>query len=578
MNPHSTKFKIIGTAILCVLLVGIVSNGLLYNYLNGIILEKAERIDQLNLETVESQIQQRISDVFNLGVLCANDNTITAATNFSDLRSLAAKQAGLQAQSLMTSYLRSSAIERYTDKFLVFNRTGLVIQSSVQVTGTMQDVSNILKLPAFFEISEPGVSQTLQLSPSVAHHGRNAFILMADMQGVGAKKENAFVYLELNIDLFEDILAPFNGVQNIFIASADGKSVLTSDGNPLPFTLNADMLDSDGEFKADGQRYKLRISPLENCDLVLYSYTNLTELSRTDGKMGYSVFVVIVTCLLIALGLAVILSNYITRPINRLIARIRRISENDFSYDPTIEQSQDEIGQIGKVVNEMTMSIDHLIKETESMYEQRKNIELSLLQSQVNPHFLYNTLDSVHWMAVIQKNPGIANMTRSLVNLLKNIAKGTQDKITLREEISLLQDYIAIQSVRYLETFEFRNEVPDAFCDYRIIKLTLQPLVENAIFHGIEPTGRYGMITLSAYEENDDLILTVTDDGAGMDKAQCAALFTGGGTQSKSALNGIGVSNVHTRLQLVYGKRYGLSVESEKDKFTRVSVRIPKER
>lgn len=327
MNPHSTKFKIIGTAILCVLLVGIVSNGLLYNYLNGIILEKAERIDQLNLETVESQIQQRISDVFNLGVLCANDNTITAATNFSDLRSLAAKQAGLQAQSLMTSYLRSSAIERYTDKFLVFNRTGLVIQSSVQVTGTMQDVSNILKLPAFFEISEPGVSQTLQLSPSVAHHGRNAFILMADMQGVGAKKENAFVYLELNIDLFEDILAPFNGVQNIFIASADGKSVLTSDGNPLPFTLNADMLDSDGEFKADGQRYKLRISPLENCDLVLYSYTNLTELSRTDGKMGYSVFVVIVTCLLIALGLAVILSNYITRPINRLIARIRRISD-----------------------------------------------------------------------------------------------------------------------------------------------------------------------------------------------------------------------------------------------------------
>ncbi len=579
MNWHSTKFKIIGTAIACVLLVGIISNALLYNYLNGIIVEKAERIDQLNLDTVESQIQQRISNVFNLGILCANDNTITTATNFHDLSSLAAKQGGLRAQTLMTSYLRSSAIERYTDKFLVFNTNGLVVQSGVQAPGTMQDYAKILKLPAFAEISAPGsASQILCLSPSIVHSGEDAFILMAEMQGVGAKKKNAFVYLELNINLFEDILAPFNDVQNIFITSGDGKNILTSDGNTLPFDLHTTTLDQDYTFKADGQRYKLRVSDLENCDLMLYSYINLTQLSRTDGKIGYPVFVVMVTCLLIALGLAVILSNYITRPINRLIARIRRISENDFAYDPTIEQSQDEIGQIGKVVNEMTMSIDHLIKETESMYEQRKNIEISLLQSQVNPHFLYNTLDSLHWMAVIQKNPGIANMTRSLVNLLKNIAKGTQDKITLREEISLLQDYIAIQSVRYLETFEFRNEVPDDFCDYRIIKLTLQPLVENAIFHGIEPTGRYGTITLSAREEGEDIILTVTDDGAGMEKQQCTALFTVKTTQNKGSLNGIGVSNVHTRLQLVYGKQYGLSVESEKDQFTRVSVRIPKER
>jgi two-component system sensor histidine kinase YesM len=97
-------------------------------------------------------------------------------------------------------------------------------------------------------------------------------------------------------------------------------------------------------------------------------------------------------------------------------------------------------------------------------------------------------------MAVIQKNTGIANMTRSLVNLLRNIAKGTQDKITLGEEIQLLEDYIAIQSVRYVEVFEFINEVPEALLEIKIIKLTLQPLIENAIFHGIEPTGKYGII------------------------------------------------------------------------------------
>ena len=133
---------------------------------------------------------------------------------------------------------------------------------------------------------------------------------------------------------------------------------------------------------------------------------------------------------------------------DRLNARLRRIAANDFSFDPEIEKPQDELGQIGRTVNEMSMSIQHLLQETEEMYTQRRNIEIALLQSQVNPHFLYNTLDSIRWMAVIQKNPGIASITHSLSNLLKNIAKGTQDKITLAEELGLLQDYIAIQAVR----------------------------------------------------------------------------------------------------------------------------------
>lgn len=133
---------------------------------------------------------------------------------------------------------------------------------------------------------------------------------------------------------------------------------------------------------------------------------------------------------------------------DRLNARLRRIAANDFSFDPEIEKPQDELGQIGRTVNEMSMSIQHLLRETEEMYTQRRNIEIALLQSQVNPHFLYNTLDSIRWMAVIQKNPGIASITHSLSNLLKNIAKGTQDKITLAEELGLLQDYIAIQAVR----------------------------------------------------------------------------------------------------------------------------------
>ena len=253
------------------------------------------------------------------------------------------------------------------------------------------------------------------------------------------------------------------------------------------------------------------------------------------------------------------------------------IADNDFSYDPEIEKAGGELGQIGHTVNEMTMSIENLLQTTEQSYEQRRKIEIQLLQSQVNPHFLYNTLDSIRWMAVIQKSLGIESMTRSMSNLLKNIAKGTQDKITLEEELALLHDYVEIQSVRYMEAFTFCDRVPKELYCYRIIKLTLQPLVENAIFHGIEPTGENGTITVTGREEGSDLVLCVTDDGAGITPDVLPTLLSEDRPRSHAALNGIGVCNVHKRLQMLYGEAYGLTIESEPGSGTCVTVRVPKE-
>ena len=287
----------------------------------------------------------------------------------------------------------------------------------------------------------------------------------------------------------------------------------------------------------------------------------------------YKVATVLALSLLLAVCLAVLTSAYFSRPVSRLNARLRRIAANDFSFDPEIEKPQDELGQIGRTVNEMSMSIQHLLHETEEMYTQRRNIEIALLQSQVNPHFLYNTLDSIRWMAVIQKNPGIASITHSLSNLLKNIAKGTQDKITLAEELGLLQDYIAIQAVRYVEMFTFVDEVPQELYDCRIVKLTLQPLVENAIFHGIEPTGECGTITLTGRAEGDELYLCVEDDGAGIEPERLATILTAESKRSGSSMNGIGIANVHKRLQLIYGRQYGLTVESEPGRYHKVGGR-----
>ena len=233
-----------------------------------------------------------------------------------------------------------------------------------------------------------------------------------------------------------------------------------------------------------------------------------------------------------------------------LTAHIRKISEtDDFSYNPDIVTSSDEIGEIGHAVNHMALHIQELLTEMEKMFEQRKNIEISLLQSQINPHFLYNTLDSIRWMAVIQKSKNIELTTRALENLLRNVAKGVGDKITLQEELSLVQDYVHIQKVRYVEVFDIHYDIPEEFLSCKIIKFTLQPIVENAVFHGIEPTGEFGEIDIRARSDSN-----------------------------KDSLSGIGVANVDARLKLNYGPQYGLLYDSMPGEFTRVTIHIPLER
>ena len=552
--------------------VTLVSNLFLYNYINQALSQKIDRIQQMYLTTMQTQMNGYIADAVSLAVLCANDSIISSALNHT----AATPSALLSAQSRMNAYLKACPEETYVDKLVAFNLSGDMFQAVTRQFGEIHDVASIQSLPLYQEVTSGEFSRpyAIALTNSIQGKGQ-ALALLCPIQGLGSRAGNSFIYLEFGIDLFSDVLKPYTKVNNVFLLGPGGE-FLSERPSVLPDDFTAQGL-SAGTAVFGGQRWKVEHAALSAAGLSLYTCTQVDVLSQDASHILYTVIVVSLTGLLVAALLAVIVSAYLTRPIQRLNRRLQRITANDFSFDPEIEKTHDEIGEIGHTVNEMTMSINHLLKETQEMYEQRKNIEISLLQSQVNPHFLYNTLDSIRWMAVIQKCPGIANMVCNLVNLLKNIAKGTQDKIPLKEEMDLLDDYISIQSVRYMETFTFVNQVPPSLWDCRIIKLTLQPLVENAIFHGIEPTGECGTITLSGREENGDVILTVEDNGAGIEPEKLSTLLTARHERNRSSLNGIGVANVHKRLQLTYGRQYGLSVESELGKYTRVHVRFPKE-
>ena len=578
------KWKLIFTSVLCTAAVSLFGSLFLYYKMNTMLQQKADRIDELHLSTLSDQLNEYLEDLSDLGNLCANDVQVVTALEQTGRSSYAMRQA-LDAQNRLNAYLASSPLSSTVDQLTVFNTDGRFISGAGRTMGTPQDYDLIIQQPLYQKILQMQNPPAAMIDPAQSIHmamRRDPYVLaiVCPVRGLGSTSGYGYLYAELGLDLFSNVLEPFDEWSKLFLATDDTVLIcpesLTEEEMPTARQLaqasaeNTELLLGDRKFKVTAVR-------LNAGGLSLYSCFEMTGLDNDGAQTRMAVATTLLSSFLLALVLALLLAAYLTKPISLLNNRLHRIADNDFSYDPEIEKAGGELGQIGHTVNEMTMSIENLLQTTEQSYEQRRKIEIQLLQSQVNPHFLYNTLDSIRWMAVIQKSPGIESMTRSLSNLLKNIAKGTQDKITLEEELALLHDYVEIQSVRYMEAFTFYDTVPKELYRYRIIKLTLQPLVENAIFHGIEPTGENGTITVTGREEGGDLVLCVTDDGAGIPPDVLPTLLSEERPRSHASLNGIGVCNVHKRLQMLYGDAYGLTIESEPGVGTCVTVRVPKE-
>ncbi|MDL2300912.1 sensor histidine kinase [Lachnospiraceae bacterium OttesenSCG-928-D06] len=583
---RSLKMKIILVSAGCTILVGIFTSLFLYSYLVNIIADKADHIESMNMNRVVTQLNETLEFFCSLGSLISDDSNVAKALTYTELDTTEKKQTALYAQEVMRAYMSSYKISQYINRIIIFNSSDVTIQTQAQTfsqPGDAQAVQNLTIFPQVEEYINQGYRQVMTVSPSI-ENGADCLALFCPIYDNSAYMYRGWLYIEMNFGWMDDILRPYVGEDYII---AVGDKLYQPMVNTEELSSPNHLLDyEDGEvIKQNGSLMKIYRATLTAADkktlsldtMTLYRKADVTVLAGNGLPVFYSVAVVVITALLIAIMLSVILTNIITKPLNRLIIRLKQVSKNDLSFDSSIEQGGDEIAEIGKVVNEMTANIDDLMKKNEQMYLERQNVEIALLQNQIKPHFIYNTLDSIRWMASIQKNTGIENMARSLSHLLRNIAKDSDSIITLEQELALLNAYVAIQSIRYVETFRLDDQIPKEYYKKKIIKFTLQPLVENAIYHGIEPTGRCGTVTLKAFESEHFFYITVTDNGIGMSKEQLEQLYAASRTQDdKHQFSGIGISNVHKRLQLRYGYPCGLTWESEPGKTT-VTVRLPGE-
>ena len=289
-------------------------------------------------------------------------------------------------------------------------------------------------------------------------------------------------------------------------------------------------------------------------------------------ELGRIIFFVSLLILIVMVIISLILSKVVSHPIRTFAEEMEQFEQNasDFTYVP--------VGGV-REVRILSESFSHMVKKLQGLMgtirdEQRnlRKTELRALQAQINPHFLYNTLDSISWMTERGKKDEAVEMVNALATLFRiSISKG-HELIPIRDEIQHAESYLQIQSYRYKNQFAYSFDVEDECLDYLCNKITLQPIIENAIYHGINGLVDDGKITITVKSQENNIIMTVEDNGNGMTDEQIETIMN----KDRSDKSGIGIKNVNDRLKIYFGTEYGITIHSELDEGTRVIILMPK--
>ena len=330
----------------------------------------------------------------------------------------------------------------------------------------------------------------------------------------------------------------------------------------------------DGVYEDDfkGERRKVIVNTISYTGWKLVGVIPYSAFIHGMIDVRYFIILLMLLTVMVLVALNRVVSARISSPILKLNASVL---EYEAGEKPEVYiGGAEEIRYLGYSIQKSYEQIDELMKEIIIEQNERRKSELDALQSQINPHFLYNTLDSITWMIEDGRNDEAAFMISQLAKLFRiSLSKG-HTVINIRDELQHARSYMNIQKIRYKNAFSVTFDVDDSLYAFCIVKLVLQPILENAINYGINGTDDCGEIKISGKMENGLIILSVTDNGIGMCSEEVSRLLTDEKRVHKHG-SGVGLVNVNNRIKIVFGKEYGIVVESEPDEGTTVSICIP---
>ncbi|MCR5108117.1 MAG: histidine kinase [Lachnospiraceae bacterium] len=564
---------------------------LFHNYLERSLINSC----YINLEYLSDSINSNITDVSDLIRFGQSNSAIGKYISQPDDSRYA--EAAINAHDRLTEEIQNSPIGDSIQRIVIINAHDRFIQNvSVQYSTRSDLAKDIPGLSFFNELVEKNgidLSQGFMKDPLYKENPPSILPCIRPVYADYISNEIGYIYIALTERLFLEPIIKYGAADDstLYMIFGDHVYIADTESNTLretsaPYSPDEKMsirnLDPSIEvYRAQNENGRMTtfvVHPLfsDNCYLA-------KELSENDFYSQYRIIIILILIIflslfILGLFLTYLLRNNIAVPVGKLKKQIEMVALGDFTKNSEIERD-DELGDVGTGINIMSEKIEQLLESRITAEKEKKELEYRMLLNQINPHFIYNTLNSIKWMAIAQGTDGIADMTTSLAHLLRSVSKGTDLNIPVSEELELSREYFNIQNYRYGGTIKLTINCPDDCINCKILKFTLQPLLENAIFHGLEPKGGAGKIDINVsrtvINERAAIDITVHDDGVGIPKEKALKILNENNSSSNELFREIGIYNVNKRLKYEYGKDYGIRIDSVSGKYTDMHVIIP---
>ncbi|MCX7032244.1 MAG: sensor histidine kinase [Spirochaetes bacterium] len=396
----------------------------------------------------------------------------------------------------------------------------------------------------------------------------------------GSHQVQGVVLIDMRLKIMEEILGDMTvGLGGFLFIVAPGGAIVYTPVNPIVYRVRDEWLDTPRTSvvrRIKGAYYQIVSQGSDYTQWKTVGVFPLNEImSQVSTIRYYSVIIAVIT-VLVALIVAVFFSNGIARPVIELRSLMKEAEEGNLAVRFDGRQ-EDEIGHLGKSFNAMIEEVQKLIALVYREQQSKREAELRTLQEQIKPHFLYNTLDTIQWMAQEHGAQDIVQIVGALTSLFRIALSRGKEMIPITDEMEHVRSYLIIQKARYEDKFDFTLSTDEEALSCMVLKLTVQPLVENAIYHGIKERRGHGSIQVEALRRDGMLVLRVSDDGVGMTPAkleEVRALLTVAHPHGEG-LEGYGIHNVHERIRLSFGTQYGLRFDSAPGRGTTVEILHP---
>lgn len=425
----------------------------------------------------------------------------------------------------------------------------------------------------------------------IAAAGSGAVIYVNDISGSGCLQIVKLVRDNLTMDSLGVLRTGIRASaleriqENVDFASS-GMILLLDDKNQIivgeasELTEEADRLfnkwNDSFRYEIGGEEYRVVYQVSDYTGFKAIGILPEKEIASAVAPVQIAMAATILVGIFLSIGLSVFMSRFMGKPIRRTVQALREVSKGDFSVRLE-EERRDEFGEINQEFNHTIGRIEELLEEIAVSKMLNREMEFKALQAQINPHFLYNALDTINWMARKEEKEEICEMVSAVSNLLRISISNKETMFTLEKELDYVKDYLYIQQTRYRSRFEAVFEIDERIKSQRIPKLTIQPLVENAIVHSVEVRKEKTELMIRAYRVKEEVYIEIEDTGIGMSKETLANLLRPQKEKIdiKTAHTGLGVYAVHQRIQYMFGEAYGLQVYSEEGRGTRILIHFP---